>query len=180
MKTKVLFCLSPIVFSVCSCKSTNISYAKKREIETKINIAVENSNTRSKENCKQFEKLLLDDENVNEYSNELIESLLDNKYVEIDFNKLFNIEIEKILMHEIFHKESDVYLGNTMHKIFIINGIKYFMYYLYEDDKNYPNLYTDIYVYDSKREKIRVFYKINYNLEYEVLSDGINSYKIFY
>ncbi len=180
MKTKSFFISTLIFFILCSCKSTYISYEKKREIETKIKIAIEHCGTRSRENSKQFEQTLRDNDRVNDFSDELIETLLDSDYTEIDFNKAFHIEIEKVLMRELFHKKADVFLGETMHTVFEINGVKYFMNYLCENDKNYPNLYTDIYVYTSDRKKIRVFYKINYNLEYETFTDGENLYRVFY
>lgn len=180
MKTKVLFCFTIICFLVCSCSSTNISYAKKNEIETKLNIALENCSKRSKENSMQFEQTLRYRAIINKFSNTLIQTLLDNEYIEIDFNEVFNIEIEKVLMRELFHREADVFLGSTITKIFEINGIDYFLFYMDKNEKNYPNLYTVVYVDDSERKKIRVFYKINYYLEYEVLTDGISYYKAFY
>ncbi|MBP5402144.1 MAG: hypothetical protein J6Y36_03180 [Treponema sp.] len=180
MKTKVFFLFTLIFYLVCSCKSTYLSYEKKRDIETKIKIAIESCGTRSRENSKQFEQMLRDDDNVNEFSNELIENLLESEYTEIDFNKAFHIEIEKVLMRELFHKKADVFLGETMHTVFEINGVKYFMNYLCKNNKNYPNLYTNVYVYDSEKKKIRVFNKVNYNLEYDTLTDGENSYRVFY
>jgi len=179
MKIKILILFASVFFLASSCNSTHISYTEKKEIKTKLNIAIENSKIRSKENSEQFEKLLRDDGSVNDFSDELIKTLLDNEYKETDFNKLYNVEIEKVLMQAFFNKESDIYLGDTVYKIYVINGIKYFMHYLCENPKNYPNLYTDVYIYDSQRKKMRVFYKVNYNLEYQIYTDGINSYKVF-
>ncbi len=178
IKALIFFSIFLITIVAISCASSKISSKRKAEIENKINIAIEHAEMRDEENRIQYLDILRNKDMINEHSEELISNLQKNGYTESDVNKLYNIEIEKILLKEIFNQKLGIL--DTYYKVYKIANVKYVINYLYDCKEETPNLYTDVFVYDSERKNIRVFYKINYYSEYKILTDGINTYKVFY
>lgn len=180
MKTKFVFafllCFLGIIID--SCNSSKLSYEKKKEITIKITNAVKNAEIRSEENKKQFMEILYRKDEINEFSEELINKLLESGYIEADINRLFEVEIEKIFVKEILNRKWELF--ETLSQVFKIDDVKYSFYYLWENEENLPNLFTDVYVYNPERKHIQVFYKVNYDLEYKKLTDGTNYYKVYY
>ena len=180
MKTKAFLFLSTFFITIItvSCASSKISSKRKEEIENKINIAIEHAEMRDEDNKIQYLDMLRNRNKINEYSQELISKLQKNGYIEYDINKLYDLEIERILLMELFNRKLGIL--DTYSETYLIGNIKYEVSYLDDSKDDIPNLYTDVYVYDSEGKNIRAFYKINYYLEYQILMDGINDYKVFY
>ena len=178
MANKIFLSILLINMIFVSCASSKISSERKQEIENKINVAVEHAAMRFEGNRIQYIEALCNENMVNEFSEELISSLQKNGYVEADINKLFDLEIEKILLKELYNRKYEII--ETYPKFVVIEGVKYYLNYLMSSVNDKPNLYTDVYVYDSERKNIRAFYKINYYSEYQTMTDGMNYYKIFY
>ena len=146
--------------SFISCTSSKLS-SRKIEIKNKIDIAVKNAEPRSEENKKQYIEVLIRNKEINEYSEDIINTLLNDDFIEADINKITGKEIEIILVPEILHKQ--FVLFETRAKRIVVDGVIYIEHYPC-DNKNLPSFYTEVYVYDSNREKIREFYKVNYDL----------------
>lgn len=183
MRTRVFLSILLINMIFASCASSKISSERKQEIENKINVAVEHAAMRFEGNRIQFLDLLRNRNMVNEYSEELISSLQKNGYIEADINKLYCLEIERILLKELFNKKLetlDAGIPATTCEFYKIENVKYLINFLEDSKYDKPNLYTDVYVYDSERKNIRAFYKINYYSEYQTMTDGMNYYKVFY
>ena len=81
-------------------------------------------------------------------------------------------------MKELYGRKFNIF--ETTYEFVVIENVKYYLDYFLDNVSDLPNVYTDVYVYDSERKNIRVFYKINYYSEYKILTDGINTYKVFY
>ena len=176
MKTKrILFAFISLIFMACS--SIKNEQHGTKGIEEKMTLAVEKAGIRN--NYIQFMEMLEDSNRVNAYSENIIEDLISNEYREGDIHKLFNVEIEKVFFNEILHLKWDI-VGTTS-MIYIIDGIKYVAHYVIDFDTDAPNIYTLVYVYSNQEKtNIRVFYKINYNLEYYILTSGDEKCNVFF
>ena len=178
MRINAFVCIFFINIIIISCASSKVSLKRKGEIEQKINIAIEHAKMRSELNIKQYLEILWNENKVNDYSEELIINLQKNGYIEADINKLYDLEIERILLLELFNKKMG--LLDTYNETYIIENVKYEVTYLCDSKDDIPNFYTEVYVYDSERKNIRAFYKINYYSEYKIVNDGMKYYKVFY
>lgn len=182
MKSKILKLSLLTCMLLLSCASSHHSATRRNELEAKVNAGIAQARTRGELSGAQWDKMLREKGDVNEYSEGLIENLLNNGYIEEDVNKVVGIEIDYVLVSELFHLKPIPVIGDTtMITTCIGNEIYHLNFLDREGYEDYPNIYTEIYVYDSARKNIRYFYKVNYDLEYyKIYTDGTNDYKVFY
>ncbi len=176
MKNKIpLIILIPLF--LLACNSSRQEYVKMKQISEKITEAV--CNSRERENYLQYTEMLEKSNCINEYSDAILETLTKNEYKEADIHRLFAVEIEKIYFQEILNRSWD--LVGTSFITYKIDGIKYTPHYLIDYDEGDPNIYTLVFVYSNdKKTDIRVFYKVNYNLEYYRLTNGDKEFNVFF
>ena len=177
MKIKKYFFMFLFNCLILSCTTIKKTEFNSNSFESRLNYAVANSELRAEKNKEQFEKLLIAQNRVNEYSDDLLKKLNENGYVEVDINRLYGIEIEKIYTREILDIKFELF--ETLPRMFEIDNVKYTLNYLCKSNLNYPNIYTEVYVYDSSRKNIRVFCKVNYELEYYDIQVGDIVYRVF-
>lgn len=178
MKIKNYFSIFLIVCLISSCTTIKKSEFKNNSFEARLNYAIANSELRDEKNKAQFEKQLITQNIVNDYSDDLIKKLNENGYIEADINRLYGVEIEKKYTKEILDIKFELF--ETLPQIFVIDNVKYNLNYLCSNQLNYPNIYTEVYVYDFLKKNIRVFYKVNYELEYYEVQIGDIMYRIFF
>lgn len=169
-----MFLFNCLILSCTTIKKTEFN---SNSFESRLNYAVANSELRAEKNKEQFEKLLIAQNRVNEYSDDLLKKLNENGYIEVDINRLYGVEIEKNYTREILDIKFELF--ETLPRMFEIDNVKYTLNYMCKNNLNYPNIYTEVYVYDSSRKNIRVFYKVNYELEYYDIQVGNIVYRVF-
>ena len=172
----ILF-LGILVFGCASNKSP-LSRNEILVLKEKIDFAITNCQSRSKSDLQHYQTLIKDSGLNNISSDELLEVLNKRGYIETDISKNFGEDVAKIYLENVFHENytilSTKYIKTT------IGGINFRLEYL-SNHKQIPNIISFVYV-NGEDDKLRVFYKINYEFGYYSkgeLTDGNEILKFY-
>jgi|GEM_PF-2121675 len=170
-----------IIIALWSCTSTDtIKNNKITKVQNSIKREIRNSRARDETEALDFQIRLHKLQHDNPNSDTLLKYLQINGYIEEDIRKCFGEGIAKIILQEFFGEKQELF--STDYIQIKINNINFSAEYLC-DHMDIPNIASFVYVTENNNpEKMRLFYKINYSLEYSAtgtLNNGKKCY-IFY
>ncbi|MGI5174089.1 hypothetical protein H0R92_10900 [Treponema sp. OMZ 840] len=181
MTKQQIYLLFLIIITLWGCTSTNtIKNNKMTKIQNSIKREISNSRVRDEKEALDFQIRLHKLQYDNPNSDTLLKYLQINGYIEEDIRKCFSEKIAKTILEEFFGEKYKLF--STDYIQIKINNISFSAAYLYEH-MDIPNIASFVYVTENNNpEKMRLFYKVNYSLEYSAigtLNNGKECY-IFY
>ena len=180
MNKKNFIALVSVIFMVLGCAS-NKSSLNNNEIEVlkeRTEDAILNCQNRDEDELQTYSSLISKYGYSNPCSNELLDILNRRGYIEIDIRKKIGPDVAKVFLEYVF--EENYTLFSTEYRHTKIGGINFILEYL-SNHKKLPNIVSFVYVTDEDN-KIRVFYKINYEFGYYSkgeLTDGNHILKFY-
>lgn len=178
MTKNQIYLLFLIIIALWICTSTDtIKNNKMTKIKNSITKEIPNSRVRDEAEALNFQIRLHKLQHDNPNSDTLLKYLQINGYIEEDIRKCFSEEIAKIILQEFFSEKHKLF--STDYIQIKINNINFSAEYLC-DHMDVPNIASFVYVTENNNpEKMRLFYKINYSLEYSTIGTLNNGKKCY-